>query len=110
MTATRSERRRTPRRPLVTRIDLSPTHDAGFTSGRTMNISAAGVGVRILETVPEIGAVLDFGFRLDPADPPVRGRLEIVWVRPFHGPDGAHEFGARVLEWSGDDHARIAGS
>ncbi len=93
----------------MTRIDLSAPYAAGFTSGRTMNISVAGVGVRILETVPEVGTRLDFGLRVDPVDPPVRGCLEIVWVRPFHAPDGAHEFGARVLAWNAGDHTRVGG-
>lgn len=107
MTPLQPERRRRPRRPLATRIDLSAPHEAGFTSGQTMNISVDGVGVRILETVPEIGTRLDFGFRIDSSDRPVRGCLEIVWVRPFHGPGGAHEFGARVLAWCDDDDARV---
>lgn len=105
----RSERRRTPRRLLATRIDLSPPRDADFTSGQTMNISAGGVGVRILETVPEVGSRLDFGFRLEPDGTLLRGELEIVWVNPFHGPAGAHEFGARVVAWRDDAETLAAG-
>lgn len=75
-----------------------------------MNISVAGIGARILETVPEVGTRLDFGLRVAPGSPPVRGHLEVVWVRPFHGADGAHEFGARVLAWYADGQTRVAES
>ena len=105
--APRAERRRFPRRSFAARIDLSRPYDAAFSSGRTLNVTAGGVAVRILETVPEVGDRLDFGFRLDSTDVPVRGVLEIVWVRPFHGPDGAHDFGARIISWHRGDRGRI---
>ena len=107
--STRPERRRFPRRLLATRIDLSEPHDAGFFSGMTLNVSLEGVAVRTRETVPEVGARLDFGYRLQADRQPFRGSLEIAWVRPFEGPDGDHQFGARVTSWHGEEPSILTG-
>jgi molecular chaperone DnaK len=86
--------------PLETRVQFKFDRFSGFLSDFSANISPGGMFIRTRAPQPP-GTVLEFEFRLGDGFELIRGRGEVVWVRPEdEGPTRPGGMGLRFLELS----------
>jgi molecular chaperone DnaK len=86
--------------PLETRVQFKFDRFSGFLSDFSANISPGGMFIRTQTPQPQ-GAVLEFEFRLGDGFELIRGRGEVVWLRPEdEGPTRPAGMGLRFLDLS----------
>ena len=86
--------------PLETRVQFKFDRFSGFLSDFSANISPGGMFIRTRTPQPA-GTVLEFEFRLGDGFELIKGRGEVVWVRPEdEGPARPAGMGLRFLELS----------
>ncbi|HEV2851531.1 MAG TPA: TIGR02266 family protein [Thermoanaerobaculia bacterium] len=86
--------------PLETRVQFKFDRFSGFLSEYSANVSPGGIFLRARAPQPP-GTVLDFEFRLGDGFELIKGRGEVVWVRPEdEGPTRPAGMGIRFLELS----------
>lgn len=86
--------------PLETRVQFKFDRFSGFLSEYSANVSPGGIFLRTRAPQPP-GTVLDFEFRLGDGFELIKGRGEVVWVRPGdEGPTRPAGMGIRFLELS----------
>ncbi|MBW8873457.1 MAG: TIGR02266 family protein [Acidobacteria bacterium] len=86
--------------PLETRVQFKFDRFSGFLSDFSANISPGGMFIRTRTPQPP-GTVLEFEFRLGDGFELIKGRGEVVWVRPEdEGPARPAGMGLRFLELS----------
>ena len=86
--------------PLETRVQFKFDRFSGFLSDFSANISPGGMFIRTRAPQPP-GTVLEFEFRLGDGFELIKGRGEVVWVRPEdEGPTRPGGMGLRFLELS----------
>src|SRR5947199_360023 len=86
--------------PLLTRVQFMFVCFSGFLSYFSANVSPGGMFIRTRTPQPP-GTVLEFEFRLGDGFELIKGRGEVVWVRPEdEGPARPAGMGLRFLELS----------
>ena len=86
--------------PLETRVQFKFDRFSGFLSDFSANVSPGGMFIRTRTPQPP-GTVLEFEFRLGDGFELIKGRGEVVWVRPEdEGPARPAGMGLRFLELS----------
>jgi molecular chaperone DnaK len=86
--------------PLETRVQFKFDRFSGFLSDFSANISPGGMFIRTRAPQPP-GTVLEFEFRLGDGFELIKGRGEVVWLRPEdEGPTRPMGMGLRFLELS----------
>jgi uncharacterized protein (TIGR02266 family) len=86
--------------PLETRVQFKFDRFSGFLSDFSANISPGGMFIRTRAPQPP-GTVLEFEFRLGDGFELIKGRGEVVWVRPEdEGSTRPMGMGLRFLELS----------
>ncbi|MEA2600615.1 MAG: molecular chaperone DnaK [Acidobacteriota bacterium] len=86
--------------PLETRVQFKFDRFSGFLSDFSANISPGGMFIRTRAPQPP-GTVLEFEFRLGDGFELIKGRGEVVWVRPEdEGPTRPGGMGLRFQELS----------
>jgi uncharacterized protein (TIGR02266 family) len=86
--------------PLETRVQFKFDRFSGFLSDFSANISPGGMFIRTRAPQPP-GTVLEFEFRLGDGFELIKGRGEVVWLRPEdEGPTRPMGMGLRFLDLS----------
>lgn len=86
--------------PLETRVQFKFDRFSGFLSEYSANVSPGGIFLRT-RTPQALGTELDFEFRLGDGFELIKGRGEVVWVRPEdEGPARPGGMGIRFLDLS----------